>query len=78
MKRCMLTRDQILAAARELPAEEQRALAKELLEKDPEVESAWAAEAVRRREEVRAGLVKGVPAETVLAPWTARRLRRAG
>lgn len=76
-----MTRDQILAAARELPAEEQRALANELLEtstSDPEIEAAWIAEAVRRREEVRAGTVKGVPAETVFARWSASRLRRAG
>lgn len=76
-----MTRDQILAAARALPVDEQRAIANELLdasEADPEVEAAWIAEAVRRREEVRTGIVQGVPAETVFARWSASRLRRAG
>lgn len=76
-----MTRDQILAAARALPEDEQRALAHDLLDtsgSDPEVETAWIAEAVRRREEVRAGTVKGVPAEAVFARWSASRLRRAG
>ena len=76
-----MTRDQILAAARELPADEQRTLANELLDasaSDPEVDAAWIAEAVRRREEVRAGRVTGVPAEAVFARWSAGRLRRAG
>lgn len=76
-----MTRDQILAAARELPAEDQLSLAHELLEEreaDPEIEAAWAAEAIRRRDEVRSGKVKGVPAEAVFARWSASRLRRAG
>lgn len=76
-----MTRDQILAAARALPVDEQRAIANELLhasEADSEVEAAWIAEAVRRREEVRTGTVMGVPAETVFARWSADRLRRAG
>ena len=71
-----MTRDQILDAARELPVDEQRALANELLDAaatDPEIDALWIAEAVRRREEVHTGTVKGVPAEAVFARWSAAR-----
>jgi putative addiction module component (TIGR02574 family) len=60
----------IEAAALELPEEERAQLAHRLyasLDRDAEVEAAWAAEIRRRVADLEAGLVETIPAEQVLA-----------
>lgn len=72
-----MTVEQIAAAALALPNDARAALADRLAESlDPTDEGAfhhlWATEAVRRRDEVRSGHVKTIPAAVALA-----RVRRA-
>jgi putative addiction module component (TIGR02574 family) len=60
----------IEAAALELPEEERAQLAQRLyasLDRDPDIEAAWAAEIRRRVADLEAGLVETIPAEQVLA-----------
>lgn len=71
--------DELVARARELPAEERAQLAQELLqsverETDPEVEVAWDAEIARRLDTYERGEAKLIPAEDVFEE--ARRLTR--
>lgn len=66
-----LTAEQIAEAALALPSEARAFLADRLVESlDPEEtgphRDLWAAEAIRRRDEVRNGLVKTIPAEEAL------------
>ena len=67
-----LTLDQLAEEAMQLPAPSRALLAEKMVqsldaaERD-EVERAWAAEAVRRRDEVRSGRVQPIPGEQVLA-----------
>jgi putative addiction module component (TIGR02574 family) len=66
-----LTLDQITEAALKLPVDSKISLAEKLVEslaaEEPtEIERHWAAEAVRRRDEVRSGRVKVIPGEEVL------------
>ena len=63
-----LTFDQITEEAMKLPADSKALLADKLVEslesEDPdEIQRLWAAEAIRRRDEVRSGLVQPVPGE---------------
>ena len=67
-----LTIDQITTEAMHLPISSRAELAEKLVEslefsEDGDIQQAWAAEAVRRREEVRSGEVKTIPGEEVLA-----------
>lgn len=67
-----LTLDQLAKEAMLLPASARALLAERMVEsldagERDEVERAWAAEAVRRRDEVRSGRVQPVPGEEVLA-----------
>ena len=67
-----LSFDQLAAEAMQLPAPSRALLAERMVaslnadERD-EVERAWAAEAVRRRDEVRSGRVQPIPGEQVVA-----------
>jgi putative addiction module component (TIGR02574 family) len=72
-----MTVEQIAQEALSLPSEARALLADRLVEsldpaEDGRVRALWAAEALRRRDEVRHGLVKTIPAEEALA-----RVRRA-
>lgn len=67
-----LTLDQLAAEAMQLPASSRALLAEKMVEslngaERDEVERAWAAEAVRRRDEVRSGRVQPISGEKVLA-----------
>ena len=67
-----LTLDQLAKEAMQLPASSRALLAERMVEsldagERDEVERAWAAEAVRRRDEVRSGRVQPIPGEQVLA-----------
>lgn len=75
--RMSLTAEQIAEEALALPSQARALLADRLVESlDPaevgEIRQLWAAEAVRRRDEVRSGLVKTIPSGVALA-----RVRRA-
>jgi len=66
-----LTFDQITEEAMKLPADSKALLADKLVEslesEDPdEIQRLWSAEAIRRRDEVRSGQVRSIPAEEVL------------
>ncbi len=67
-----LTLDQLAAEAMHLPATSRAELAEKLVvsldfpERD-EIQTLWAAEAVRRRDEVRSGRVTPIPGEEVIA-----------
>jgi putative addiction module component (TIGR02574 family) len=65
-----LTLDQLAKEAMQLPASSRALLAERMVEsldagERDEVERAWAAEAVRRRDEVRSGRVQPIPGEQV-------------
>ena len=67
-----LTLDQLAEEAMQLPASSRALPAERMVEsldagERDEVERAWAAEAVRRRDEVRSGRVQPIPGEQVLA-----------
>ena len=67
-----LTDAQIAEQALRLPPSSRARLAEQLVEsldaaESDEVRKAWAAEAIRRRDEVRSGKVKPIPADQVLA-----------
>ena len=67
-----LTLDQLAEEAMQLPPSARALLAERMVEsleagERDEVERAWAAEAVRRRDEVRSGRVQPVPGDQVLA-----------
>lgn len=67
-----LTLDQVAEEAMQLPASARALLAERMVEslaagERDEVERAWAAEAVRRRDEVRSGRVQPIPGEQVVA-----------
>ncbi len=66
-----LTLDQITDEAMQLPAESRVLLADKLVEsldseEVDEIQRLWAAEAIRRRDEIRSGRVKAIPGEQVL------------
>jgi putative addiction module component (TIGR02574 family) len=66
----VLTLNQLVEAARHLPAEQKAELVDRLtseLQSVPEVESAWRAEVRRRLQEIESGQIKGIPGETVTA-----------
>jgi putative addiction module component (TIGR02574 family) len=72
-----MTVEQIAEAALSLPSEARALLADRLVEsldpaEDGTVHQLWAAEALRRRDEVRSGRVKTIPGDEALA-----RVRRA-
>lgn len=72
-----ITVEQLTEAALSLPSEARALLADRLVEsldplEDEEIQSLWAAEAMRRRDEVRSGLVKTIP-----GPEALERVRRA-
>lgn len=67
-----LTLDQLAEEAMHLPAASRALLAERIvksldLTETDEIQRAWAAEAIRRRDEVRSGRVKPIPGEEVLA-----------
>jgi putative addiction module component (TIGR02574 family) len=67
-----LTIDELTEQALRLPAEFRAQLADQLAESLADVQgdqtwALWAAEAVRRRDEVRSGKVQGIPGEQVVA-----------
>ena len=67
-----LTLDQLAAEAMQLPPSARALLAERMVEsldagERDEVQRAWAAEAIRRRDEVRSGRVQPTPGEQVLA-----------
>ena len=67
-----LTLDQLAEEAMQLPAASRALLAEKMVEsldagERDEVERAWAAAAVRRRDEVRSGHVQPIPGEQVVA-----------
>jgi putative addiction module component (TIGR02574 family) len=67
-----LTLDQLAEEAMHLPATARAELAERLVEsldaaETEEVQRAWAAEAIRRRDEVRSGRVQPIPGAEVLA-----------
>ena len=69
--------EQITEAALSLPSEARALLADRLVEsldpiQDQEIQELWAAEALRRRDEVRSGVVKTIPGSEAL-----ERVRRA-
>ena len=66
-----LTFDQITEEAMKLPADSKALLADKLVEslesEDPDdIQRLWSVETIRRRDEIRAGLVQPVPGEEVL------------
>ncbi|MBM3889947.1 MAG: addiction module protein [Verrucomicrobia bacterium] len=72
-----LTADKIVEEALALPVEARALLADQLVEsldpaEDGSVRKLWAAEAMRRRDEVRSGRVRTIPGDEALA-----RVRRA-
>ena len=67
-----LTIDQLAEEAMQLPAASRALLAERLVEsldfaESDEIQKLWAAEATRRRDEVRSGRVRPIPGEQVLA-----------
>ncbi len=67
-----LTIDQLTTEAMHLPVSSRAELAERLVEsldfsEEDEIQQAWAAEAIRRRDEVRSGEVKTIPGDVVLA-----------
>ena len=67
-----LTIDQLVEEAMQLPAASRALLAERLVEsldftETDEIQKLWAAEAIRRRDEVRSGNVRPIPGEQVLA-----------
>jgi putative addiction module component (TIGR02574 family) len=67
-----LTLDQVADAAMQLPPASRALLAEKMVEsldvsERDEIGRAWAAEAIRRRDDVRSGRVQPVPGEEVLA-----------
>lgn len=67
-----LTIDQITTEAMQLSVSSRAELAEKLVESldfpaDGELQRAWAAEAIQRRDEVRSGRVQTIPGEQVLA-----------
>ena len=67
-----LTIDQITTAAMQLPVCSRAELAEKLVEsldfsENDDIQRAWAAEALRRRDDVRSGKVQTIPGEQVLA-----------
>jgi putative addiction module component (TIGR02574 family) len=67
----LLTFDQLTEEAMQLPATSRVLLADKLVEsleseELDEIQRLWAAEAIRRRDEVRSGKVQAVPGEQVL------------
>jgi len=67
-----LTLDQLADEAMQLPAESRALLAERIVEsldiaQTDEIRRLWAAEAIRRRDEVRSGRVKPIPGDEVLA-----------
>ena len=75
-----MTRDSVLSAARELPREDQVALAWDLLqgaEWDPDVEAAWESVVMRRLDELEAGVARTVTCDEAMRRWTSERAGRA-
>ena len=83
MATVLLTWEELLEQALQLPDDEQERIARALYEnlaakdddddEDPvEVEAAWAEEIERRVEEIRNGTVKTIPADVVVAELRAR------
>ena len=67
-----LTIDQLTTEAMHLPVSSRAELAERLVEsldfsEEDEIQQAWTAEAIRRRDEVRSGEVKTIPGDVVLA-----------
>ena len=67
-----LTIDQITTAAMQLPVSSRAELAEKLVgsldfSENDDIQRAWAAEAIRRRDDVRSGRVQAIPGEQVLA-----------
>jgi len=67
-----LTLDQLADEAMQLPAESRALLAERIVEsldiaQTDAIRRLWAAEAIRRRDEVRSGRVKPIPGDEVLA-----------
>jgi putative addiction module component (TIGR02574 family) len=67
-----LTIDQITSEAMQLPVSSRAELAEKLVEsldftEDDTVRTAWAVEAIRRRDDVRSGRVQTIPGEQVMA-----------
>lgn len=67
-----LTIDQLTKEAMQLPSSSRALLAERLVESldvadTDELQKLWAAEAIRRRDEVRSGRVQPIPGEQVLA-----------
>ena len=67
-----LTIEQLAAEALQLPVASRAELAEKLVEsldltQDDEVQKAWTAEAIKRRDEVRSGAVQTIPGAQVLA-----------
>ena len=68
----MLTLDQLADEAMQLPAASRAELAERLVQSldakdNEEIQQAWAAEAIRRRDEVRSGRVQPIPGDEVIA-----------
>jgi hypothetical protein len=66
-----ITVEQLAEAALSLPSEARALLADRLVEsldpaEDQEIQTLWSAEAIRRRDEVRNGLVKTIPGPEAL------------
>ncbi len=67
-----LTIDQLAEEAMQLPSASRALLAERLVEsldfaETDEIQKLWAAEAIRRRDEIRSGRVQPIPGEQVLA-----------
>jgi putative addiction module component (TIGR02574 family) len=67
-----LTLEQLAKEALQLPAESRALLADKLVEsldfaEPDDIQKLWAAESVRRRDEIRSGKVKAIPGEDVIA-----------
>ena len=70
--RMSLTLDQLADEAMQLPAASRALLAERIVEsldltETDELQRVWAAEAIRRRDEVRSGRVQPIPGDEVLA-----------
>lgn len=66
-----ITVEQLTEAALSLPTEARALLADRLVEsldpaQDPEIQASWAAEATRRRDELRRGDIQAIPGEVAL------------
>jgi len=67
-----LTLDQLADAAMQLPSASRALLAERIVEsldlaETDEIQRLWAAEAIKRRDEVRSGRVQAIPGDEVLA-----------